>query len=117
MVLTGQDFPMAAGDDVDIQFEINDAQGVDVNLTGGTLDWYMKESADSVTYIIHKNSGTPAQLELTDPTHGICVVHLLAADTQALKGGKYFHGLKLIEQDTTHHYLAEGYITMSPPLI
>lgn len=117
MVLTGQDFPMAAGDDVDIQFTIKDALGVAVNLTNGTLDWYMKESADSVTAILHKTSTQVTQLEITNAPGGICVVHLLAADTQALAANKYFHGIKLLEQDSTHHFLAEGYITLSPALI
>jgi hypothetical protein len=114
MVLTGQDIEdMVAGDNCDIEIEVNNPDGTDVNLTGATIDWYLKESADSLTAIIHKT--TPTDIVITDPTHGLCVVHLDPADTTAILPNKYFHGAKITNGGDIYT-VTTGYMTILPKL-
>jgi len=114
MVLKGQDLEMVAGDNCDIEFEVNDPGGLDVDLTDATVDWYLKESADTEVALLHKDNSEGDGVEVTDPTHGVVVVHLVPEDTADLAPGKYFHGITVTDIDDKVYTVAMGYMTLLP---
>jgi len=117
MVLTGQDIEdMVAGDNCDIEIEINNPDGTDVDLTGTTIAWYLKESADSPAALITKTTADPLELEITDPAHGLCVVHLVPDDTDDLTPNKYFHGTRIVQSTDEVYTVTTGYMTILPKL-
>jgi hypothetical protein len=116
MVLTGQDFELNAGDTCDVEFEINKPDGVtDLDLSMALVEWVMKESEGSSVAILVKDSSTGG-VELTDPTHGKCELHLLPADTAVITPDKYFHGVR-VTIGTDVWTVASGYCVIFPNLL
>ncbi len=123
MVLTGQDFDMNAGDDVNLEVHVQkeDETGalVDEDLTDADITWVLKESADSVTALVTKTNADPTEIEVLDQVadKGKFVVYLQPADTALLAPNKYFHGVVMVDVALEVHTVETGYLMLAPKVI
>ena len=84
------------GEEKDITVTVKDASENAVDLTGATGFFSVKENkndADGLA-IIAKDTATASEMELTDPTNGIAVIHILEADTASVAPKEYFYDIK-----------------------
>ena len=78
------------------------------NLTGYTVSSQLRKNYTSTAYTtILATIQTPA-------TNGIIVMSLTAAQTAALKSGRYVYDLQITAADTTVIRVIEGIITIKP---
>lgn len=87
--LKPQDFELVSGNDKTLNFTVLDQTDAIVDLTGATIAWSLSKTAKSKTRIIEYVS--PTNVVITDATAGKFSVSILDSDTEALKGGFYYH--------------------------
>ena len=77
------------------------------NLTGYTVASQVRKNYTSTNY-------TTINATNNDPTNGVIVMSLTAAQTAALKAGRYVYDLQLTAADETVSRTVEGIITIKP---
>ena len=75
-----------AGEDKVLRWTIRDSTGALQDLTGWTLLWSLEPQQGASP--VFTQAGV-----VTDASHGVCTVTLLAAQTASMAGGSYFHHL------------------------
>ena len=77
------------------------------NLTGTSVSSQLRKNYTSTAY-------ETINATINTPTSGIIVMSLTAAQTAALKPGRYVYDLELTKADTTISRIIEGVITIRP---
>ncbi len=77
------------------------------NLTGYTVASQVRKNYTSTNY-------TTINATNNDPTNGVIVMSLTAAQTAALKAGRYVYDLQITAADGTVSRTVEGIITIKP---
>ena len=77
------------------------------NLTGASVSSQLRKNYTSTAY-------ETINATINTPTSGIIVMSLTAAQTAALKPGRYVYDLELTKADTTISRIIEGVITIRP---
>ena len=77
------------------------------NLTGYTVASQVRKNYTSTNY-------TTINATNNDPTNGVIVMSLTAAQTAALKAGRYVYDLQITAADGTVSRTIEGIITIKP---
>ena len=77
------------------------------NLTGYTVASQVRKNYTSTNY-------TTINATNNDPTNGVIVMSLTAAQTAALKAGRYVYDLQITAADGTVSRTIEGVITIKP---
>lgn len=87
---------------------VNDDGGTVRDLTGYTGRAQMRRS-------YYTNSNTAFTVTIDAPTEGIIILSLTAAQTTALKAGRYVYDLELVKNsDSTVERIIEGIVTIYP---
>ena len=77
------------------------------NLTNYTVSSQLRKNYTSTAY-------ETINATINTPTSGIIIMSLTAAQTAALKPGRYVYDLELTKADTTISRIIEGVITIRP---
>lgn len=84
---TNADFPF--------EIQVLDENGAPVNISGWSISWLMKKRADQTDAEAVIAKTTASGITITDGPNGICLVVVLAADTDStFKAGYYVHEAK-----------------------
>lgn len=113
--LVPQDFEIVSGNDKKLSFETLDQDGLRVDLTGATIVWAFSNAAKNKNRIITYTS--PTQVTLTDALNGLFTVDILAADTEALPAGEYYHEARSTAGSGKKSTLAYGTIFLLDNII
>ena len=82
------DIRMVLNNDINVQFNVLDIDGVPINITGFTILWQVKKSYLGLA-LISKTVGSG--ILITNAAGGVFVVSIAAADTAAMSPGEYKH--------------------------
>lgn len=114
--LIPQDFELVSGNDKTLKFNTKDQDGKVVDLSGATIIWAMANSAQAKKKIIEYTS--PVQVSITAPaTDGLFEVDILDTDTEALKGGDYYHEAKVTSAGGLKTTVAIGTVLLRDNII
>lgn len=91
--LVPQDFELFSGNDKTLRFRALDEFDAIIDLTGATIIWALAKSASAKSRLIEYTS--PTNVTITDPAEGLFEVAIQNADTEALKGGEYYHEVRI----------------------
>lgn len=92
------------GDTTPISVTLKDSAGVAIDITGATVFFTVKENKEkSDNYAVIKKDVTSH----TDPTAGITVINLTAAET-SVKAGSYFWDIQIKYDDGTIQSTTSG---------
>ncbi len=99
---------MVRGDDQTWSFTVKDSAGVVVDITGTDLRFEAKADVSDAAATIEATTGG-GEITLTDPTNGVCQVHLAPADTSGLtKTVRLRYDLQLRDTVNEVHTVARG---------
>lgn len=92
---------MVKGDNEDRRITITrTSDGAGVDLTTAEVRMSVKKNAtDSNYYFQRKNTaagGGDTEIEMTDPTNGICLLKIVPANTQDMPAGNYVFDVEII---------------------
>ena len=91
-----------------VTITVNDDGGTVRDLTGYTGRAQLRRS-------YYTNANTSFTITIDAPTEGIVVMSLTAAQTSALKAGRYVYDLELVKtSDSTVERIVEGIVTIYP---
>lgn len=91
MAAIHQSFSFIQGQDVDLEITVKDADGVVVDLTGGSVRFVMARSPSSSTIDVDSDaSPQTATAVLTTPASGLITVTLTDTVTDGLAGDYYY---------------------------
>lgn len=78
---------------VDLEVTITDEDDVVVDLTDAQVIFSVKEKFTDTSYIFQRKNalagGSSSEVEMTDPTNGVCEVHIIPDNTNGLETGSY----------------------------
>lgn len=94
------------GTTFELDLNVSSADGSAKNLTGYTVAGQMRKSYYSTTY-------TAFTANITDATAGQLEITLTAAQTSALKAGRYVYDVEITNSSETLR-VVEGIITVTP---
>lgn len=116
MTATLQNFQVVSGDAPagGIVFTVTDQAGAVVDLTGASVRWSARR-LNSATVAIEKTTAAGG-VEITDPTAGVFVVSLEAADTAALEG-VYLHEAEVEDVAGNVWTAARGHMTITEDVV
>ncbi len=113
--LVPQDFELVSGNDKNLNFTVLNQDDNVVDLTGATIAWSMSRSATNKTPLI--NYVSPTNITITDATNGLFSVDIQRADTEALKGGEYYHECRVQSAAGNKITVAYGVVTLRDNVI
>jgi len=114
--LIPQDFELVSGNDKILKFNTTDQDDIVVDLTGATIIWAMANTAKAKKNIIEYTS--PVQVTITAPaTGGLFEVAILTAATEGLKGGEYYHEVRVVSAGGKKTTVAYGTVTLRDNII
>jgi hypothetical protein len=112
-----QDFSIPLGDDLDVVFSLDPADNI--SLTGATVNWqvYAMNFAvpDTTQQLLAKNSGSGGVT--IDDTAGQFIVHLVAADTEPMFCGNYYHEAEIVDASGNHATVCQGAMAVTQAMI
>ena len=102
---------MDQGSDFQATIDVNDSSGNNLNLTGYSVAGQMRKSYASST-------ATNFTAAITNATNGVLSISLSAAQTNALKAGRYVYDVEISFNDSSGNTIVErileGKIQVTP---
>jgi hypothetical protein len=112
-----QDFSIPLGDDQNVTFAIDPS--VDIPLAGATVTWEAYAMAyavpDPTQPLISKSSASGGVSIIVSPEQ--FTVHLVAADTEPLFCGNYYHEAEIVDASGSHVTAIQGAMTVTLAVI
>lgn len=87
--------------------DVTDAEGDPLNLTGYSVEGQLRKSYNSTTF-------TAFSASISNATGGVLRISLTAAQTGALKAGRYVYDVEITATDNTITRVIEGQIEVTP---
>jgi hypothetical protein len=123
---TGQDIgvdplaPYFAGDDLMIEFEVDDAAGEPLDVSAWTFTWSAWPGTEAIAAApaaVTRDSATPGHFDLLDAATGLVRVRIDGDDTVDLGGMVFGHRLMAVDHTGDNHAIATGTwaIAAGPP--
>ena len=78
---------------------IRNAEGSIIDLTGKTVEFFLKATGQPIIRLYKSSGGTSPGISIPNPTDGKYVVNILRADTRNFSDGLYDYGI--IVRDAT----------------
>lgn len=104
---------MYLGNDLNIDYTINDLDGSTVDLTGASITFSVKEERGATSYVFQRQNtaagGGNTEIEEIDYTLGTFTVHIIAANTSSLSSGSFVCDVE-IETAAGATYTADDFI-------
>lgn len=97
---------VAQGETKTLELTVTNADGDPVNLTGATVYFTVKASRDG-SALIEKDSGTPAEAQITDAANGEAEIYLVASDTSSLDAGSYVYDVWVVLSGGARHQVID----------
>lgn len=108
------------GEEKDITVTVKDKNENSVDLTGATGFFSVKNNKGDadIDAVITKNTGTSTEMEITNPTGGVAVIHLIESDTNAssFKAKEYFYDVKFKLSNNDIHVVVVDQFVVSEPV-
>lgn len=98
---------MDQGSDFQATIDVNDSSGNNLNLTGYSVAGQMRKSYASST-------ATNFTAAITNATNGVLSISLTAAQTNALKAGRYVYDVEITSSTNEVSRVVEGQIEVTP---
>ena len=100
-------FTIDQGTTFSANIDVTDAEGDILNLTSYTVAGQMRKSYNSTTF-------TAFSASISNATGGVVTIGLSAAQTNALKAGRYVYDVEITASDATVTRIIEGQIEVTP---
>ena len=98
---------MDQGSNFQATIEVNDSSGNNLNLTGYSVAGQMRKSYASST-------ATDFTASITNATNGTISISLTAAQTNAIKAGRYVYDVEITSSGNEVSRVVEGQIEVTP---